>query len=267
MKSNILTNDLFEAQVKKVRREVLNMIVKSSSGHIGASFSIAPILVHLYNTYNINDIGNYNSDILILSKGHAVPAMYACEKIYKNTVTDEDIDSFREIHSKLQGHPDKVRFPEMVASTGSLGQGLSIACGHAIQKKKKNLKGTVFCIIGDGEFQEGQIFEAMMFAAKEKLDNLVVILDNNGYQNDGAITYNLNYNNIADSFGMNVYTIKNSEHVEEYSYISQRMNNLPMFINMQTKKAAGVSFMENNPSWHTKTPTDKELKMALKELS
>ena len=136
----------------KLRKHVLDMVYEKQSGHIGGSFSIAELTAYLYSNY---DLLNSNKDKLILSKGHAVPILYAA--LYELGVIDT-LENFREINSPLQGHPDKIRLPYMHATTGALGQGLSIAIGHALACKTKNLSNSIFCILGDGELQEGQIW-------------------------------------------------------------------------------------------------------------
>jgi transketolase len=159
-----------------LRKHILNMVYEKKSGHIGGSFSICELIAYLYSYYNL-----VNKDKLILSKGHAVPAIYAA----LHELGYIGINDFRDIGSALQGHPDKCRLRYIHATTGSLGQGLSIAIGHALAYKLQNKQNNVFCIIGDGELQEGQIWEAFMFGPKYKLDNLICFIDCNGLQNDG----------------------------------------------------------------------------------
>lgn len=165
----------------KLRKHVLDMVYEKQSGHIGGSFSMAEITAYLYNNY---DLITPNKDKFILSKGHAVPILYAA--LYELGHIDT-LDNFREVNSPLQGHPDKERLNLMHATTGALGQGLSIAIGHALACKTKNLDNKIFCVLGDGEVQEGQIWEALMLAPKYKLDNLVCFIDYNKSQNDGYV--------------------------------------------------------------------------------
>ena len=162
-----------------LRKKVIDMVVAKQSGHIGGAFSMAELTSVLYEDF---DIGG--KDKLILSKGHAVPIIYAVLHEL-GQITDEELNLFREIDSPLQGHPDKLRLPLMDATTGSLGQGLSIAIGHSLGKKLRNEEGTVFCILGDGELQEGQIWESLMYYPKTELKNLICIVDWNKGQNDG----------------------------------------------------------------------------------
>lgn len=244
----------------KLRKKVLKMIYEAKSGHIGGSFSIAELIAVLYSNY---DIGG--KDKLILSKGHAVPILYAalCET---GKITENDLSSFRQINSKLEGHPVKTKLPFLDATTGSLGQGLSIAIGHALAKKIKNEDGFVFCIVGDGELQEGQCWEAIQYAAKMNLDNLICFLDHNNAQNDGHLLFdyeNLDSILLESLWDCNKIDGHNMDIISENIY---QRNGHPSFLILHTIKSKGVSFMENNPSWHCKVPTEREYKKALKEL-
>ena len=188
-----------------LRRKVLDMVYEKKSGHIGGSFSMAELTSVLYDDY---DIGG--KDKFILSKGHAVPIVYAILHEL-GRISDEDLSLFREIDSPLQGHPDKLRLPEMDATTGSLGQGLSIAIGHALGKKLKGEDGKVFCLLGDGEMQEGQIWEALTYVPKTDLNNLVCLIDWNKGQNDGwSKDFSSMYDNLRErisSFGWDCVVI------------------------------------------------------------
>ena len=251
-----------------LRKKVIDMVVSKQSGHIGGAFSMAELTSVLYEDYEIG-----GKDKLILSKGHAVPIIYAVLHEL-GQITDEDLDLFREIDSPLQGHPDKLRLPLMDATTGSLGQGLSIAIGHSHGKTLRDEDGTVFCVLGDGELQEGQIWEALMYYPKTKLSNLVCIIDWNKGQNDGFTKdFSIMYDNLyerIESFGWdtkvndghNVDEIRNSLSNESNSF---RKVNKPLCLILNTIKGKGVSFMEH-PSWHCKVPTEEEYKIAMKEL-
>jgi len=251
-----------------LRKKVIDMVVSKQSGHIGGAFSMAELTSVLYEDYEIG-----GKDKLILSKGHAVPIIYAVLHEL-GQITDEDLDLFREIDSPLQGHPDKLRLPLMDATTGSLGQGLSIAIGHSHGKTLRDEDGTVFCVLGDGELQEGQIWEALMYYPKTKLSNLVCIIDWNKGQNDGYTKdFSIMYHNLherIESFGWdtkvidghNVDEIRNSLSNESNSF---RKVNKPLCLILNTIKGKGVSFMEH-PSWHCKVPTEEEYKIAMKEL-
>ncbi|MAG27119.1 transketolase [Candidatus Pacearchaeota archaeon] len=249
-----------------LRKKVIDMVVAKQSGHIGGAFSMAELTAVLYEDY---DIGG--KDKLILSKGHAVPIIYAVlHELGK--ITDKELDLFREIDSPLQGHPDKLRLPLMDATTGSLGQGLSIAIGHSLGKKLKNEDGTIFCVLGDGELQEGQVWEALMYYPKTNLNNMICIVDWNKGQNDGySKDFSIMYDNLQEritSFGwdtrlVNGHDMRDIRDVIGQYYLLQLEK--PLCIILDTIKGKGVSFMED-PSWHCKVPTEEEYKIAMKEL-
>ena len=217
----------------------------------------------LYEDY---DIGG--KDKLILSKGHAVPIIYAVLHEL-GQISDDDLDLFREIDSPLQGHPDKLRLPLMDATTGSLGQGLSIAIGHSLGKKLKNEDGTIFCVLGDGELQEGQVWEALMYYPKTKMNNMICIIDWNKGQNDGySKDFSIMYDNLEErvsSFGWTTKVIDGHDMKAIRNSFESVEVNKPLCIILDTIKGKGVSFMEH-PSWHCKVPTEKEYKLAMKEL-
>ena len=249
-----------------LRKKVIDMVMAKKSGHIGGAFSMAELTSVLYEDY---DIGG--KDKLILSKGHAVPIIYAVlHELGK--ISDDDLDLFREIDSPLQGHPDKLRLPLMDATTGSLGQGLSIAIGHSLGKNLRNEDGTVFCVLGDGELQEGQVWEALMYYPKTELTNLVCIIDwnkgqNDGYTKDVSIMYD-NLEERVSSFGWSCKVIDGHDMDairHEMREIGNVTHHMPQCIILDTIKGKGVSFMEH-PSWHCKVPTDEEYKVAMKEL-
>jgi len=248
-----------------LRNHILDMVYNKKSGHIGGSFSLCEIISYLYLNYDL-----INKDKLILSKGHAVPVIYAV--LYELGYL-ENLDSFREIDSELQGHPDKNRLKYLHASTGSLGQGLSIAIGHALASKLKKIDNKIFCIVGDGEIQEGQIWEAFMFAPKYKLNNLICLIDHNKIQSEGFIKDILNLQNLQDkikSFGWDVLNINGHDYKEiknALNYINKDYFKLPVCIILNTIKGKGVSFMENNNEWHSKIPSEEEYNLAKKELN
>jgi transketolase len=241
------------------------MVVAKQSGHIGGAFSMAELTSVLYEDF---DIGG--KDKLILSKGHAVPIIYAVLHEL-GQITDEELNLFREIDSPLQGHPDKLRLPLMDATTGSLGQGLSIAIGHSLGKKLRNEEGTVFCILGDGELQEGQIWESLMYYPKTELKNLICVVDWNKGQNDGySKDFSIMYDNLQErinSFGWNTKVIDghDSQLIREELQIKTDYFEKPLCLILDTIKGKGVSFMED-PSWHCKVPTEEEYEIAMKEL-
>jgi len=246
-----------------LRKKVIDMVVAKQSGHIGGAFSMAELTSVLYEDY---DIGG--KDKLILSKGHAVPIIYA---VLHETgqITDEELDLFREIDSPLQGHPDKLRLPLMDATTGSLGQGLSIAIGHSIGKNLKNEPGTIFCVMGDGELQEGQVWEALMYYPKTKLNNMICIIDWNKAQNDGYTKdFSIMYDNLEErvsSFGWNTKVIDGHDMKTIRDSFEDVEVDKPLCVILDTVKGKGVSFMEH-PSWHCKVPTEEEYELAMKEL-
>ena len=250
-----------------LRKKVLDMVYEKKSGHIGGSFSMAELTSVLYNDY---DIGG--KDKLILSKGHAVPIIYAVLHEL-GRITDEDLSLFREIDSPLQGHPDKLRLPELDATTGSLGQGLSIAIGHALGKKLRGEGGKVFCVLGDGEMQEGQVWEALSYYPKTGMKSLVPIIDWNKGQNDGySKDFSSMYENLKEritSFGWDARLIDGHNMDEIRRTLSlidfPIYDDDPLCIILDTMKGKGVSFMES-PSWHAKVPTEEQYKLAIKEL-
>tara|TARA_R110001592_G_scaffold171881_1_gene410317 strand:- start:4660 stop:5448 length:789 start_codon:yes stop_codon:yes gene_type:complete len=246
-----------------LRKHVLDMVYSKQSGHIGGSFSIAEIIAYLYSNYNLIEP---LKDKLILSKGHAVPILYAA--LYELGVIDT-LDNFREVNSPLQGHPDKIRLPYMHATTGALGQGLSISIGHALACKTKNLSNNIFCILGDGEIQEGQIWEAFMLAPKYKLNNLVCFIDSNKSQNDGYVTDILDMGDLSkkvESFGWDVYNIDGHNLDQIHSSLENlHKGDKPICVIANTVKGKGIPFMEQ-PEWHAKAPNQEEYIKSLKEL-
>ena len=246
-----------------LRKKVIDMVVAKQSGHIGGAFSMAELTSVLYEDYEIG-----GKDKLILSKGHAVPIIYA---VLHETgqISDEDLDLFREIDSPLQGHPDKLRLPLMDATTGSLGQGLSIAIGHSLGKKLKNEDGTVFCVLGDGELQEGQVWEALMHYPKTKMNNMICIIDWNKGQNDGYTKdFSIMYDNLEErvsSFGWTTKVIDGHDMGAIRKSFEEVEVDKPLCVILDTVKGKGVSFMEH-PSWHCKVPTEEEYEIAMKEL-
>jgi len=258
---------LIDLKPNELRKVILRMLLEAQSGHVGGSFSIAEIVCSLYNNFNLV---SGEKDKFILSKGHAAPALYAALYL-KKVINDDDLLSFRKINSKLQGHPDKVRLKNVVATTGSLGQGLSIAIGHAIAHKINNSSNKVFCIVGDGEMQEGQIWEALMLAPKFSLKNLCLIVDKNSAQNDGYVENILSLDMGSDlsekikSFGWNVKIVNGNDYQAFTEATMSLHDEKPTCIIANTTKGKGVSFMET-PAWHAKAPNKEEYELALKEL-
>lgn len=244
------------------------MVYQKQSGHIGGSFSICEIISYLYSNYDL-----INKDKLILSKGHAVPTLYAIFQ-EMDLLFENELFTFREIDSRLQGHPDKNRLKYLHATTGSLGQGLSIALGHALAFKIKKLNNKVFCILGDGEMQEGQVWEALMLAPALHLDNLICIIDYNKFQSEGPIKNLTNLNKKIHSFNWRVYEIKDGNNLNEIEntfsklkYITdlEGLESYPSCIIAYTKKGAGISFLEDT-NCHSTTLKEEQYHLALKEL-
>lgn len=247
----------------RIRSHVLDMIYQKQSGHIGASFSIAEAIAYLYSTFDLVS-QRKDRDRLILSKGHSVPIIYAA--LYEMGLIT-DLSTFREVDSPLQGHPDKVRCLYIDASTGSLGQGPSIAIGHALASKLLKFNNRVFCVIGDGEMQEGQVWEALMFAPKYKLNNLTYLIDYNGAQNDGYVSEILDLGDLATkikAFGWDCWVI-NGHDIAEIKAAVEAPSQGPRCVILKTIKGYGVSFMQT-PAWHVKVPTAQEYADAKEEL-
>lgn len=264
-----------EKIANNIRMDILEEVYNAKSGHIGGAFSIADILTVLYfNEMNI-DAKNPDSpdrDRLVLSKGHASAALYAAlaEKGY---IDKEELKTFRNIDSNLQGHPDMNKVPGVDMTTGSLGQGLSVANGMAISSKLDSRGYRVYCILGDGELQEGQVWEAAMTSEKYQLDNLCVIVDANELQlTDSTMNVKgINYNDIEQkfrAFGFQTVVIDghNIESIIRALTIAEMTKGKPTVIICKTIKGKGVSFMENQIDWHGKAPNDEEYEMAVNEL-
>ena len=257
----------------KVRRGIIEAVYSNKSGHPGGSLSIADILTVLYfNELNIDEKNPdwEDRDRLVLSKGHCAPALYSV-LANRGYFDVEDLKTFRNIESNLQGHPDMNKVPGVDMTSGSLGQGLSAANGMAIAGKMDNKDYRVYCILGDGEIEEGQIWEAAMTANKYKLDNLCVIVDNNNLQIDGTIEEVMSSYPIDEkfrSFGFQVINIDghNIQEIIDAFDVAKTVKGKPTCIIAKTIKGKGVSFMENKAEWHGKAPSEEEYKQALSEL-
>ncbi|MDP6671269.1 MAG: transketolase [archaeon] len=258
---------------KAVRREVLKMTTAAGSGHPGGSLSSADIVTSLYFSEMKQSAKNPNDperDKFILSKGHACPLLYAilAELEY---FPKEELSNLRKISSMLQGHPDRNKTPGVESSTGSLGQGLSVACGIALGDRLSKRKSRTYCLIGCGESQEGQVWEAAMSAAHYKLDNLCAIVDNNNLQIDGKTSEVMNIEPIADkwkAFGWNVLEIDGHNFNEILNAFKEARacKGKPTVLVAKTVKGKGVSFMENVCGYHGMALTAEELERALEEL-
>ena len=267
-------NKKLEEMTKKVRLGIIEAVYSNQSGHPGGSLSIADIMTVLY--FNEMNIDNENPkwedrDRLILSKGHCSPALYSA-LANRGYFPVEDLKTFRNINSYLQGHPDMKHIPGVDMTTGSLGQGLSAANGMAISAKLDNKNYRVYCILGDGEIEEGQVWEAAMEANKYKLDNLCVIVDNNNLQIDGTIEEVMSPYPIDEkfkSFGFQIIKIDghNIDEILKAFEVARNIKDKPVCIIAKTIKGKGVSYMENQVSWHGKAPDEEQYKIAMKELS
>ncbi len=264
---------LFEIS-KEIRKNIIEMIYHAKSGHPGGSLSITDILTVLYFKEMNIDIENpkmENRDRFVLSKGHAAPALYSV-LMEKGFIDKKLITELRKFGSPLQGHPDLKKLDSIEMSTGSLGQGLSAANGMALSAKMFNKSYRVYTIMGDGELQEGQCYEAAMAAAHYNLDNLVAFIDANGLQIDGEVVKVMNLISIKDkfsSFGWNVLEINGHDFDEIISAlkIARETKGKPTAIVCKTAKGKGVSFMENQAGWHGKAPNKEEYELAMKELN
>ena len=257
----------------QIRLDILEEVHAASSGHPGGSLSIADIITYLYyEEMNVNpaDPKWADRDRLVLSKGHTAPALYAvlAEKGY---FPREELKKLRQIDSFLQGHPDMKGTPGVDMTTGSLGLGFSAACGMALSAKINGKSFRTYSIIGDGESEEGQIWEAAMFAAHYKLDNLVAIFDWNGLQIDGPITEVMNptpHDAKLEAFGFHVITIDGHDFEQIATALAEAktVKGKPTAIIAKTVKGKGVSFMENQVGWHGSAPNDEQYATAVAEI-
>lgn len=257
----------------KIREDVVMMSYKSSSSHVGSSLSVIDILTVLYfEILNIN-IGNYKDkdrDKLIMSKGHAAAALYAT-LARKGFIKKEMLNTYTIDKSNLSGHPKRNSIPGIEVSTGSLGHGLSIACGIALANKEDNIKSKTIVIMGDGECNEGSVWESAMFAVAKKLDNLIVIIDSNKLQGLGRVKEVTSIDSLNEkwkAFNWKVEEIDGHNMNGIYSTFKQLYENQykPTVILANTIKGKGISFMEDRLEWHYKSPNEKEYDDAVKEL-
>ena len=262
-----------EKKANIMRQDIVKMLHKSQSGHPGGSLSACEIVSTLFFKEMNIDPSNPNNpdrDRFVLSKGHGAPVLYAA-LAEKGFFPKEELDNLRKTGAMLQGHPDMKGTPGVDMSTGSLGQGLSAAGGMALAAKVDKKDYNVFALLGDGEVQEGIIWEAAMFAAHYELDNLIAFLDHNGLQIDGKNKDIMNIEPIDEkfrAFGWNVIEIDGHNIDEIVSAIELAKNTeaKPSIIIAKTIKGKGVSFMEDQAGWHGKAPSDEEMKEALEEL-
>ena len=258
----------------KIRLGVIEGTHAAGAGHPGGSLSIADIMAYLYfEEMNVSpeDPKNENRDRLVLSKGHTAPALYSALAL-KGFFPFEELKTLRQHDSRLQGHPDMKGIPGVDMTTGSLGLGISCACGMALAGKLNGKDYRVYAIIGDGESEEGQVWEASMFANHYKLDNLCVILDYNKLQIDGPVAEVIGpapFESKLEAFGYNVITIDG----HDFNQIEKALNDAkackgrPTAIVANTVKGKGVSFMENKVNWHGAAPKDPDYEIAVAELN
>ena len=257
----------------KVRMGILTGTHSAKAGHPGGSLSAADLFTYLYFQELNVDPANpkwEDRDRFVLSKGHTAPGLYAA-LAHRGFFPVEDLTTLRHIDSYLQGHPNMNSVPGVDMSTGSLGQGISCAVGMALGLKHQGKSARVYTLLGDGEIQEGQVWEACMAASHYKLDNLVVIVDNNGLQIDGDVAKVMSPYPIADkleAFGFHTIAIDGHDfdQMEQAFAEAKTVKGKPTAIVMKTVKGKGVSFMENNAGWHGKAPNDAEYAQAMDEM-
>jgi transketolase len=268
-----------ESIAREGRAQIIRMLTHAGSGHPGGSLSVIDILVTLFFNrmrYDPKRPGWEDRDRFVLSKGHCVPAQYYCMARAGYFPMDRLI-TLRKLGSPLQGHPDRVMLPGIEAATGSLGQGLSVAMGMALGLKLGGKVARVYCVVGDGEIQEGQVWESLMSAPKlgapdHHLDNLCVILDYNGIQLDNFVKKILDLEPVTDklkAFGWPVVEVNGHEiaQVDKALDQAEATKGGPTFIVAHTVKGKGVSFMENDPEWHGKSPKPEEAVRAVREIA
>ncbi len=257
-----------------IRLGIVEAVYNAQSGHPGGSLSVADIMTYLYFEEMNIDPANpkmENRDRFVLSKGHTSPALYST-LANRGYFPVEDLKTFRKTESYLQGHPDMKGVPGVDMSSGSLGQGFSVACGMALAAKLKDNGVRVYTAVGDGESQEGQIWEAAMFAAHYHLDNLVLIIDWNGLQIDGKITEVMNptpHDEKLLAFGWNVISVDahDFDQLEAAFKAARECKGKPTAIIAKSHKGNGVSFMTDNAGWHGKAPNKEQYEIAVAELT
>lgn len=257
----------------KARMGAIIGTYNAKSGHPGGSLSAADVLTYLYFKEMNVDPSNpkwADRDRFVLSKGHCCPALYATLAL-KGFFEWDELTKLRHVGAMLQGHPDMKGTPGIDMSTGSLGQGISAACGMALAAKLDNKSYRTYTVLGDGEVEEGQVWEAAMFAAHNKLDNLVVIVDQNGLQIDGTVAEVGGIEPLDkkfEAFGFNTLKVDGHsfEELDKAFAVAKETKGMPTAILMKTVKGKGVSFMENQVGWHGKATNDEEYKQAMAEL-
>ena len=268
-----MTNTELKIKANEVRKGIIEGVHSAKAGHPGGSLSAADMFTFLYfEEMNIDpkDPKKADRDRFVLSKGHTAPGLYST-LANRGYFPVEDLKTLRHLGSYLQGHPCMQETPGVDMSSGSLGQGISAAVGMALAAKLDGASYRVFTLLGDGEIQEGQVWEASMFAGAKGLDNLVVIVDNNGLQIDGKVEDVCSVYPIADKFkAFNFETVEIDGHdfseIREAFQTARQTKGKPTAIIMKTVKGKGVSFMENQAGWHGKAPNDEEYAIAMADL-
>ena len=263
-----------QKMANEIRKGIITAVHSAKAGHPGGSLSATELFTYLYfEEMNIDPKNpkKADRDRLVLSKGHTAPGLYST-LAHKGYFPVEDLVTLRHIGSYLQGHPDMKHIPGIDMSSGSLGQGISAAVGMALSAKLSNESYRVYTLLGDGEIQEGQVWEAAMFAGHRKLDNLTVIVDNNGLQIDGNIEdvcspYPIDKK--FEAFNFHVINVEDGNDFEQLKAAfdeAKTVKGMPTAIIMKTVKGKDVSFMENNADWHGKAPNDEEFAIAMADL-
>ena len=269
-----MTNQELKKTATEVRKGIIEGVHAAKAGHPGGSLSATEVFTYLYfEEMNIDPKNpkKANRDRFVLSKGHTAPGLYST-LAQRGFFPVEDLKTLRSIGSHLQGHPCVQHTPGIDASSGSLGQGISVAVGMALSAKLSNESYRVYTLLGDGEIQEGQVWEASMFAAAKKLDNLCVIVDNNGLQIDGRIEDVNSPYPIPDKFRAFNFHVVEVADGNDFNQLraafkeARETKGQPTAIVMKTVKGKGVSFMENQVGWHGKAPNDEEYAIAMEEL-
>lgn len=261
--------DELKSYALAARRDIVTMIFESGIGHPGGALSIIDILTWIY--HQEVELDASPRARVVLSKGHAVAAQYAL--LYqKGKIARSEFATFRQINSRLQGHPSVKSLPDVDATTGLLGQGLSVALGMAAAKKRAGDPHRVFAIIGDGEMHEGQIWESLQQAGHMQMDNLVAVIDCNGFSSHDPVNQVINLEPLADKirhFGWHVLEIQNGNNMHQVAdtlMFSRHLKGKPIAIVAHTTKGCGVSYMENDGDWHSKTPSAEQYQQAMEEL-
>ena len=265
-------NELCEI-ARKIRVGIIDAVYSAKSGHPGGSLSIADVLTYLYfEEMNIDpaDPKKADRDRLVLSKGHCAPGLYSA-LAHRGYFPVEDLKTFRKTSSYLQGHPDMKHTPGVEMTSGSLGQGASTSCGMALANKIDGTSNRIYAILGDGETEEGQVWEAAMFAGHYHLSNLCWLVDFNGLQIDGPIAEVMNptpYDKKFDAFGWNVIECDahDFDSIEAAYKAARECTDKPSVIISHSTKGKGVSYMENNVAWHGAAPNDEQYEVAMKDL-